>query len=73
MFLLFEGFHPQIVLILFLFSIKHYLLTAKFTPYINLCLFLASVTILHPSKTPENLDFLVFVGGIKWEHWPEVG
>ena len=36
MFLFFEGFQPQNVLILFLFSIKHlYLLTAKITPGVN--------------------------------------
>ena len=35
--------------------------------------FLANVTILYPLKTPKNLCFLVFVGGMKWEHWPETG
>ena len=31
--------------------------------------FPANVPILHPLKTPENL----FSGGIKWEHWAEMG
>ena len=22
---------------------------------------------------PENIGFLVFSGGIKWGHWPEIG
>ena len=35
--------------------------------------FLANVTILYPLKTLKNLCFLVFVGGRKWEHWPETG
>ena len=40
--------------------------------------FLDNVTILYPLKTPENLwqktfGFLVLSGGIKWEHWPEMG
>ena len=35
--------------------------------------FLANVTILYALKTPKNLCFLVFVGGMKWEHWPETG
>ena len=34
---------------------------------------LANVPILYPLKTPENLGFLVFSGGEKWEHWPEMG
>ena len=32
--------------------------------------FLISVTILCPLKTPEKT---IFSGGIKWEHWPDVG
>ena len=32
-------------------------------------LFLANAPILYPLKTPENR----FQGGIKWEHWPEIG
>ena len=35
--------------------------------------FLANVPILYPLKTSENQGFLVFSGGIKWEHWPEMG
>ena len=35
--------------------------------------FLANNLILDPQKTPENFDFMVFSGGIKWEHWPEMG
>ena len=35
--------------------------------------FLANNLILDPLKTPENFDFMVFSGGIKWEHWPEMG
>ena len=37
--------------------------------------FLPNAPILYPLKTPENLfsGFLVFSGGIKWEHWPEMG
>ena len=31
---------------------------------------LADVPILYPLKTPENQRFS---GGIKWEHWPEMG
>ena len=32
-------------------------------------LFLANVPILYP---PNTKNFLVFLGGIKWEHWPEM-
>ena len=32
--------------------------------------FLANVPILYHLKTKS---FLVFSGGIKWEHWPEIG
>ena len=32
--------------------------------------FLANIPILYPLKTPENLWFS---GGIKCEHWPEMG
>ena len=28
---------------------------------------------LDPLKTPENSGFLVFLGDINWEHWPELG
>ena len=35
--------------------------------------FLANVPILYPLKTPENLWFSLFLGGIKWERWPEMG
>ena len=36
--------------------------------------FLSNVPILYPQKTPEkNKGCLVFSGGIKWEHWPEMG
>ena len=35
--------------------------------------FLANVPILQPLKTPKTFGFLVFSGGIKWEHWPEMG
>ena len=65
MFLLFEGFHPQNVLILFLFSIEHYLLGTKFTPDGNL--FLANVPILYTPWKHQKIktDFLVFSGGIK--------
>ena len=31
--------------------------------------FLASFPILYSLKPPENQSFLVFSGGIKWEHW----
>ena len=33
--------------------------------------FLANVLILNPQKTPENLCFLVFSGGMECDHWPE--
>ena len=41
-------------------------------------LFLANIYILYPLQTLENQKFsgwgfLVFSGGIKWEHWPEMG
>ena len=26
-----------------------------------------------PRKRQGTFDFLVFSGGIKWEHWPEMG
>ena len=39
----------------------------SFTP------FLANVPILYLLKTKKTIDFLVFSGGIKWEHWPEMG
>ena len=35
--------------------------------------FLANAPILYPVKTLENLVFLVFSGGIKGEHLPEMG
>ena len=31
-----------------------------------------NVPILYPLKTPENFGFLVFLGCIKWEIWPEM-
>ena len=34
--------------------------------------FLDNNPILYPLKTPENYDFLVFLGGIEWEHLPEI-
>ena len=30
-------------------------------------------TILYSWKHQKTFDFLVFSGGIKWEHWPEMG
>ena len=27
----------------------------------------------NPWKHQKTKDFLVFSGGIKWEHWPEMG
>ena len=27
----------------------------------------------NPRKHQETKGFLVFSGGIKWEHWPEMG
>ena len=50
------------------YYLKHYLLLLFL---INL--FLANGPILYPLKTPENLSFLVFSRGVKWEHWPEIG
>ena len=36
--------------------------------------FLANFSILYTLKIPENQPkFLVFSGGMKWEHWPEMG
>ena len=34
--------------------------------------FLANVPILYPLKHQKTFGFLVFSGGIKWEHWPEM-
>ena len=34
--------------------------------------FLAYVPILHPLKNQQNKDFLVFLGGIKCEHRPNM-
>ena len=34
--------------------------------------FLANVPILYPLKPAKNQRFLVFLGGIKWEHWPKM-
>ena len=25
-----------------------------------------------PKKKQKNFDFLVFLGSLKWEHWPEI-
>lgn len=37
-------------------------------------LVLPSVPILSPLKLTENIfGFLIFSGGIKWEHWKEMG
>ena len=38
---------------------------------LNPCL--ANVPILCSLKTTETFGFLVFSGGIKWAHWPEMG
>ena len=35
--------------------------------------FLANIVILCPLKTPENQRFCCVLGGIKWEHWKEMG
>ena len=35
--------------------------------------FLANIPIFYYLKTPGNLCVLVFPGGIKCEHWPEMG
>ena len=35
--------------------------------------FLVSVLILYPLKTQKTQDFVGFLGGIKWGHWPEMG
>ena len=41
---------------------------------VNFNPFLSNVPILYPLKTLEKTKgFLVFSGGIKWEHWPEMG
>ena len=34
--------------------------------------FITNVPILYPLKTPENLGFLLFSGGIRWKHGPEM-
>ena len=59
----------------FKFSLVNYLSSVKFITSLNILnLFPANVPILYPLKTPENtFGFLVFSGGIKWEHWPEMG
>ena len=37
-------------------------------------LFPTNAPMLYPVKQPENLWLSgVFTGGIKWEHWPEMG
>ena len=44
--------------------------------YFILCVFkpfLVYVPILYPLKTSENQRLLVFSGGIKWDHWSEMG
>ena len=35
--------------------------------------FLANIPFLYPLKTPENESGGGRGGGIKWEHWPEIG
>ena len=35
--------------------------------------FLANVPILYCLKKPENQSFLVELGGVKLEYWPEMG
>ena len=34
--------------------------------------FLAHVSILHPLKTSKTFGFMMYSGGKKWEHWPEM-
>ena len=45
----------------------------KLTYHISFNLFQANVPILYLVKTPETKGFLLFSGGIIWEHWPEMG
>ena len=38
----------------------------------NINPYLAYVSILYPLETPENPSFLMFSGGVKWDHGPEM-
>ena len=42
-------------------------------PDINLTVFWLLFQFYNPEKNKQTKDFLVFPGGVKWEHWPEIG
>ena len=67
MFLFFEGFQPQNVVILFLFFIKHsYLLGVKITPDVNNSFKLGNILILEYFNTILILEYKIIY--IHMEH-----